>query len=100
MGIALSESNYQISEFSQNMLLEISKDSRIASSVTLSIIPQTIDEAILSGGSLPVNIPPDDPHSPSRASKSPFKLNNEMQTLIELQFSDCSKCKQNAWCRH
>ena len=67
--IAFSESEYQISEFSQNMLIQITKDSRIASSVTLSIIPQTIDVAILSGGSLPMNIPPDDPRSPNRASK-------------------------------
>ena len=68
--IAFSNSNYQISEFSQNVLIEITKDSRIASSITLSIIPQTVDEAILSGGSLPMNISPDDPHSPNRASKT------------------------------
>ena len=67
--IAFSESEYRISEFSQNMLIQITKDSRIASSVTLSIIPQTIDVAILSGGSLPMNVPPDDPRSPNRASK-------------------------------
>jgi hypothetical protein len=69
MMVAFSDRDYQISEFSQNVLIEIIKDSRIASSITLSIIPQTIDEAILSGGSLSINIPPDDPHSPNRASK-------------------------------
>lgn len=67
--IAFSDRDYQISEFSQNVLIKITKDSQIASSITLSIIPQTIDEAILSGGSLPTNIPEDDPHSPNRASK-------------------------------
>ncbi len=69
MMVALSDRDFQISEFSQNVLIEIIKDSRIASSVTLSIIPQTIDEVILSGVSLPINIPPNDPHSPNRASK-------------------------------
>ncbi|MCG8625647.1 MAG: hypothetical protein MJE68_27060 [Proteobacteria bacterium] len=69
--IAFSNRDYQISEFSQNVLIEITKDSQIASSITLSIIPQIIiDEAILSGGSLPTNIPPVDPHSPNRASKT------------------------------
>lgn len=71
--IAFSESEYQISEFTQNMLIEITKDSRIASSITLSVIPQTIDDAILSGGPLPMNTPPDDPRSPNRASKLYFK---------------------------
>ena len=66
--MAFSESDYQISEFSQNMLIEITKDSRIASSITLSIIPRTIDEAVISGSSLPMNTPPDNPHSPNKAS--------------------------------
>ena len=66
--IGFSESDYQISEFSKNMLIEITKDSPIASSITLSIIP-TIDVTIISGVSLPMKVPPDDLHSPSRASK-------------------------------
>ena len=70
--MAFSESDYQISEFSQNMLIEVTKDSRIASSITLSIIPLTIDEAIISGNSLPMNIPLNEPHSPNRASKLNF----------------------------
>ena len=70
--IAFSNSDYQISEFSQNVLIEITKDSRIASSITLSIVPQTIDEVILSGGSLPINITSHDPHSPNRASKTQY----------------------------
>ena len=86
MVTAFSNRDYQISEFSQNVLIEITKDSRIASSITLSIIPQTIDEVILSGGSLPINIPPDDPHSPNRASKTQYAT----QTKIIVWCCDCS----------
>ena len=47
----------------------LSKNVRIASPITLTVSPLTVDEAIASGRPLPPNIPPDNPLSPSRASE-------------------------------
>ena len=54
--IAFSERDYRISEFSQKVLIEVTKDLPISSSVTVSIIPRTIDEVTNSGGTLPVSV--------------------------------------------
>ena len=54
--IAFSERDHRISEFSQKVLMEVTKDLPIASSVTVNIIPRTIDEVTNSGGTLPVSV--------------------------------------------
>ena len=47
----------------------VSKSSRIASPITLTVSPLTIDEAVASGIPLSPLIPEDNPLSPSRASE-------------------------------
>ena len=65
-----SSSNCQISEFSQNVLIKVTKDLHIASSVTLSIIPWTIDEAVILGNALPMTTTSHEhSHSHNRASE-------------------------------
>ena len=71
--IAFTEDEYQIGEYSLNMLVAVIKDVQIASPITLSIIPRTIDEAIASNeDQLPLNVPEDNPYSSNRASKGIF----------------------------
>ena len=48
----------------------VDKDIQIASSITLSVIPLTVDEAIASGGPVPSDVPVDNPYSPNRAGRS------------------------------
>ena len=52
------------------MLVMVVKDVQIASPITLSIIPLTVDEAIASGGPLPSDISENNPYSPNRAGRS------------------------------
>ena len=62
-----TEDDYRTNEGGQ-LPVGVLKGSRIASPVTLTISPLTVDEVIASGGSVPL-IPEDNPFAPSRASE-------------------------------
>ena len=64
----MAEDDFRTGETGQ-LPVVVAKSSRIASPITLTISPLTVDEAVASGKPLPPNIPEDNPLSPSRASE-------------------------------
>ncbi len=81
--IQFTEVDYHTPESGQLQVL-VSKDSRIASPITMTVSPLTIDEAVASGISLPFSVPIDNPLSPFRASE--FLLGGRMDDVLFLAF--------------
>lgn len=68
-----TKEDYRGDESDQKIVVGVTKDVQIASPITLSITPLTINEAITSGDPVPFSVPEHNPYSPKRASNVTLK---------------------------